>query len=109
MHADPVLDDILYRGVGKIAFNFLAYVTSGRFTRREEFDEIREYVRRGVMAPWTPVRIVKAAQATEDDGISRRTGGHEIVLWRDETSRVPFSGGVFYHFFLFLFFFYAGV
>ncbi len=88
MHAEPVLDDILYRGVGKIAFNFLAYVTVGRFTCRAEFDEIRAYIRRGVMPRWTPVSIVKINQATDDDGISRRTGGHEIVVWRDETSRV---------------------
>jgi len=88
MHAEPVLDDILYRGVGKIAFNFLAYVTGGRLTCREEFDDIRAYIRRGGVPPWTPVTIAQTTQATEDDGISRRTGGHEIVLWRDEINRV---------------------
>jgi hypothetical protein len=97
MHAEPMLDDILYRGVGKIAFNFLAYVTGGRFTGREEFDEMRDYIRSGVMPPWTPVSIVKASQATEDDGISRRTGGHEIVLWRDEASRVICQVALFNH------------
>jgi hypothetical protein len=97
MHAEPVLDDILYRGIGKIAFNFLAYVTGGCFARMDEFDEIRAYIRRGVSPTWMPVRIVKATQATEDDGISRRTGGHQIVLRREDAGRVACQVMLFNH------------
>lgn len=89
MYVEPKFDDILFRGIAKIALNFLAHVTSSRFALREEFAEVRDYVRRGIAPRFPPVTVVAVSRANEDDGISPRTGGHTISIIRDdETNRV---------------------
>lgn len=45
--AESILDDIIFRGVAKIAFNFLAYLRGPDFALRSDFDAIRDYIRLG--------------------------------------------------------------
>jgi hypothetical protein len=85
------------RQIAKIAFNFLANRTSGQFALREEFDDIRGYIRRGIMPRFVPVTIVKVSPVGEDDGISRRTGRHEIVLSTNEVGEVVCRVNLFSH------------
>jgi hypothetical protein len=87
MFAEPMLDGIIFRGVAKIAFNFLAHVMGNGFVLRKEFDGARAYIRSGTLPRFVPVTVLKAPVA-QDDGISRRTGGHKIVLWRDGVNQV---------------------
>jgi hypothetical protein len=86
MYAEPRFDDILFRGVAKIAFNFLARVTSPPFALREEFRSVRDYVRRGAVPRIAPVTVVGVSGAKEDDGISRRMGGHAISIFREDAA-----------------------
>lgn len=45
--AESILDDIIFRGVAKIAFNFLTYVKGPDFVLLSDFDDTREYIRTG--------------------------------------------------------------
>jgi HNH endonuclease len=83
MYAEPLFDDVLFRGIAKIAFNFLAHVMGAPFAAREEFRSVRNYVRHGTAQLTAPVSVVGISKSKEDDGLSLRKGGHTISLWRD--------------------------
>lgn len=86
MYAEPRFDDILFRGVAKIAFNFLARVTNSAFASREEFRALRDYVRRGTASRTALVKVITVSRSDEDDGKSRRKGGHTIRIFRDDSA-----------------------
>lgn len=81
------LDDIVFRTVAKIAFNYLAYATEARvpgFVRREEFAEIRAFIRHGTKPAWAPVTISSEKMLAVDTAEHRSTGGHLLgVSWSD--------------------------
>jgi len=78
--AEGVLDDIIFRGVAKIAFNFLAHLKGADFVLRPDFDPIREYIRLGKAPRRAPVIASKFPILHRDDAIYRQTNGHIIVL-----------------------------
>jgi hypothetical protein len=79
--AQPVLDDVIFRGVGKIAFNFLAYLIGSHFVLRSEFDTIRAYIRHGTN-PGAPVVAITNVRQGADE-VYDRDGTHQIVVERD--------------------------
>lgn len=80
VHADAILDDIIFRGVAKIAFNFLAHHKGANFVLQADFDRIREYIRFGVKPPQQPVIVSMLPILRGDDALYRQTNGHVIVL-----------------------------
>lgn len=83
--AEAILDDIMFRGMAKIAVNFLAHLKGTEFILRPDFDAIRDYVRLGVRPALPPVIITKIPILHGDDAFYRQTNGHVIVLsWNKE-------------------------
>jgi hypothetical protein len=78
--AESILDNIIFRGVAKISFNFLAYSRGADFALRPDFDAIRNYIRFGVKPPRPPVIVTKIPILRGDDASYRQTNGHVIVL-----------------------------
>ena len=85
--AESILDDIIFRGVAKIAFNFLAHLKGGDFALRSDFDAIRNYVRLGVRPSPLPVVVTKIPILHGDDSLYRQTNGHVIVLDWDKVNQ----------------------
>lgn len=44
VETEIIIDRIIYRGICKIAFNYLAYVTDREFVLKSEFDGIRRFI-----------------------------------------------------------------
>ncbi len=78
--AEGILDDIIFRGVAKIAFNFFTHLEGADFVLRSDFDPIREYIRLGKAPRRAPVIVSKFPILHRDDLIYRQTNGHIIVL-----------------------------
>jgi hypothetical protein len=47
VETELTIDAIIFRGVAKIAFNYLCYVVGKKFLLFNDFDEIRRFVRHG--------------------------------------------------------------
>jgi len=77
---EGILDDIIFRGVAKIAFNFLAHQKRQHFALRSDFDTVRDYIRLGVRPSQPPVIVTKMPILRGDDAFYRQTNGHVIVL-----------------------------
>ncbi len=84
--AESILDDIIFRGVAKIAFNFLAHSKGADFVLGSDFDPIRNYIRRGATLPRPPVIVTKLPILRGDDAFYRQTNGHVIVLDWDKVN-----------------------
>jgi len=78
--AEGILDDIIFRGVAKIAFNFLAHHKGPDFALRTDFDSVRDYIRLGVPPSQPAVMVTKMPILRGDDAFYRQTNGHLIVL-----------------------------
>jgi hypothetical protein len=78
--AEAMLDDIIFRGIAKIAVNFLAYLKSAEFVLRPEFNGVREYVRFGKKAPMPFVIASNFPILRGDNARYRQTNGHIVVL-----------------------------
>ncbi len=74
-----IVDEIIYRAVAKIVFNYLAYFHEQEFLHHEAFDPIRKFVRYGEC---TEYRLVEARQEAilEDEPIEgQRVLAHLIT------------------------------
>jgi len=78
--AEGILDDIIFRGVAKIAFNFLAHQRGPDFALRSDFDAARDYIRLSVPPSLPAVIVTKMPILLGDDAFYRQTNGHLIVL-----------------------------
>jgi hypothetical protein len=85
--AESILDDIIFRGVAKIAFNFLTYVKGPDFVLRSDFDDMREYIRTGKKPSQPPVIVTKMPILRGDDTSYRQTNAHVVVVGWDKTNR----------------------
>ena len=83
--AHATLDEIILRGVGKIAFNFLAYAKGQEFALRQDLDSFREFVRWGKKPTWLPVLVSQFPILHGDDAHYRQTNGHIVVLDWDKS------------------------
>jgi hypothetical protein len=85
------IDQIITRTVAKIAFNYLAYVTSDRphFVLHASFDHIRRFIRFGEATHWSVVRGMNTKILEGDTQRLRTTLGHVLTAdWRPEGSVV---------------------
>jgi hypothetical protein len=73
------IDDTICRGAAKIAFNYLARWECGEFVRQASFDQIRNFVRHGLQAPYPLVRISQQP-VLADEGARRRRVGHLVTI-----------------------------
>jgi hypothetical protein len=78
--AEPLLDDIIFRGVAKIAFNALAYSQGPRYVLMSDFDSIRDYVRLGKTLRQPPV-VVRGGPMLRGDDLFH---GHDVILRRNQ-------------------------
>lgn len=85
--AEALLDDIIFRGVAKIALNFLAYVKGTEFALRPDFDAVRDYVRYGKKFPVPCVIVSNFPILRGDSSLYRQTNGHLIVIDWDKMKR----------------------
>jgi HNH endonuclease len=84
--AEAILDDIILRGVAKIALNLLAHLKGADFALRSDFDPIRNFIRRGAKPRQTPVIVTRFPILRGDDAFYRQTNGHLVVLDWDEAN-----------------------
>jgi hypothetical protein len=79
------LDDVVFRTVAKIAFNYLAKATEDRvpaFIYRSEFDAIRRFVRYGESSATKLVGVSRKRMLLGDTAAHRQTDGHLVsVSW----------------------------
>jgi hypothetical protein len=68
--AEGILDDIIFRGVAKIAFNFLAHQRGPDFALRSDFDAARDYIRLSVPPSRPAVIVTKMPILLGDDAYS---------------------------------------
>jgi hypothetical protein len=85
--AEAMLDDIIFRGVAKIAFNFLAYVKGSEFALRSDFDAVRDYIRHGKKSQVPCVIASNVPILRGDNSLYRQTNGHVIVIDWDKMRR----------------------
>jgi len=84
--AESILDHIIFRGVAKIAFNFLAHLKGPEFVLRPDFDPIRNFILGGTKPQLTPVIVTQFPILRGDDQFYRQTTGHVIVLDWDKAN-----------------------
>ena len=74
------IDDTICRGAAKIAFNYLARWECGEFVRQASFDEIRNFIKHGLRAPYPLVKISQQP-ILADEGARRRVGHLVTIAW----------------------------
>ena len=82
-------DTVIRRCVAKIAFNYLAYVLSEdvRLLLREDFDAVRDFVRRGTLAEHTIVAAMGSPRLTQESREGSLVDGHVLeVGWSKNES-----------------------
>jgi hypothetical protein len=73
-------DAMLFRGVAKIAFNYMAWVAGAEFARGGDFNAARQFIRYGIKPPH-PVVIPRRRPILADDTPTlRQTNGHLLTL-----------------------------
>jgi len=81
------LDDMIFRCVAKIAFNYLAWRRGADFVRSDGFNALRTFVRYRTRASY-PLVVVRTAPILVDDSPStRQTDGHLITAAWTRDSR----------------------
>lgn len=81
------IDEVIFRAVAKIAFNFLAYVKGGDFALRDDFDGMRTFIRHGVAPAQPPVLVTDIPILNGDNAVYRQTYGHIIVVSWDQMNQ----------------------
>ena len=71
-------DDVTLRAVAKIAFNFLAHTQEACFALKAEFDDIRNYIRHGLLPSSGPPVQIMVNRLLRDQG--RLRPRHAVVL-----------------------------
>ncbi len=74
------IDEVIFRGIGKIAFNYLAFVRGADFVLRSDFDPFRRFVRYGESPGWLPVYADTMPILHGDTSRWRQTNGHIVVF-----------------------------
>ena len=74
------IDYAIFRATAKIAFNYLTYWMGGDFVRQVPFDEVRNFIRHGTVAPYPLVKVGQQP-ILADEGAKRRMGHLVTVNW----------------------------
>jgi hypothetical protein len=73
------VDDMSFRCVSKIAFNYLTWRAGPDFVRSETFNAIRGYIRYGTRAPYPLVKPDHRPILADDTIEARQTDGHMVT------------------------------
>jgi len=96
------IDQIICRGIAKIAFNYLTYIYGKEFALDSNFDDIRKYIRYGEINDFRYVEIQKTPLLYFEKSFGKKeTNGHLIYVDWDRAnlaiySRVALFNSVFY-------------
>lgn len=83
------IDQIVFRAIAKIGFNYLAYWVKPDFIFDSQFDPIREYIRFGVKNIYPYVIILEKAILGDEPIEGKRRLGHLIILdWSKNKSSI---------------------
>lgn len=83
------IDVILRRAVAKIAFNYMAYVTSPDFVLSPDFNEVRSFIRHGETPEYPVVHVDFTPILFDDHPLARQTNGHLVTLdWDAQRNQV---------------------
>jgi hypothetical protein len=79
------IDVIIFRGIGKIAFNYLAYHQGKDFALNDNFNDIRNFIRFGKYGMFNPIIAREDAILHNEKRFGiKETSGHIITLgWND--------------------------
>jgi hypothetical protein len=100
--AESAIDDVILRGVGKIAFNYLAFNYGAQFCLRDDFDAFRNYVRRGEPPNAGFVVFSRNSRKTNQEW-DTQSNGHTVILgWNADNNNgivclVTLFGHLTYH------------
>jgi hypothetical protein len=74
------IDEIVFRCIAKIAFNYLARSQGSDFVLRRDFNTIRNYIRYGVQAPYQIIRLSGEPVLETETRNWRQTEGHTVTV-----------------------------
>ena len=74
------IDQIIFRALAKIAFNYLTYWAGPEFVIRQPFNPIRRYIRFGEKESYPFVIIIEKAILGDEPVVGKRRVGHLITL-----------------------------
>ena len=74
------MDKTIFRGIAKIAFNYLAYWAGPEFIIQKPFHPIRKFIRFGEKASYPFVEIIEKAILGDEPEEGKRRLGHIITL-----------------------------
>lgn len=77
---EGIIDDVLFRAIAKIAFNYLAKVKGAEFTLDSKFDTIREYIKTGVKPNFKIVEIKEGHILAEETNNKYIFEGHIFTI-----------------------------
>lgn len=81
------IDQIIFRALAKIGFNYLAYWAGPEFVTRESFHPIRQYIRYGQKGSYPFVVIIEKAILGDEPVVGKRRVGHLITLDRSKNKQ----------------------
>jgi hypothetical protein len=80
---ESVMDDVILRCVGKIAFNYLAFNMGPRFCMKDDFDAFRNYVRYGI-SPDVKAVVFSRNPRTMIGNEAVNSDGHTVLMdWNE--------------------------
>jgi hypothetical protein len=80
-------DDMIFRCVAKIGFNYLAWRQGADFVRSDGFNALRTVVRYGTRASYLLVDVRTAPILADDTPLTRQTDGHLVTAAWTRDSR----------------------
>jgi hypothetical protein len=77
---EGLIDDVIYRAIAKMAFNYLAKVKGADFSLASRFDAIREYIRNGIRPEYKIVTIMEGRILAEEPRGMYSFEGHIFTI-----------------------------
>lgn len=77
---EAVIDNVIFRSVAKIAFNYLAYWEGTEFVQHQIFDKARRYIRWGHAPGYKLIHVTEAAVLADEPEEGQRRLGHLITV-----------------------------
>jgi hypothetical protein len=77
---EVLIDDVTFRSVAKIAFNYLAYWEGASFVQHPAFDKARRYIRWGHAPGYELIRVAQASVLGDEPEEGQRRLGHLITV-----------------------------
>jgi hypothetical protein len=78
------IDQIIFRALAKIGFNYLAYWAGPEFVLRQSFNPVRRYIRFGEKRDYPFVIIIEKPILGDEPVVGKRRVGHLITLDRSK-------------------------